>query len=112
MSIAITADCVNPDSYGLICVGCNQCGRAARPVRRQAVRININEDVWHPTVQYGRGEEAPIYYRVCPICGRFVRADDRSSIPEYVETNATCIVHGRVKMPFCGWAYEEDEYEH
>ena len=23
----VTKDCVNPDSYGTICVKCNQCGR-------------------------------------------------------------------------------------
>ena len=23
----VTKDCVNPDSYGEICVKCNQCGR-------------------------------------------------------------------------------------
>jgi hypothetical protein len=26
----VTAECVNPDSYGEICVGCNQCGRFTR----------------------------------------------------------------------------------
>ncbi len=23
----ISENCINPDSYGYICVGCNQCGR-------------------------------------------------------------------------------------
>ena len=27
VSRGITAGCCNPDSYGTICVGCNQCGR-------------------------------------------------------------------------------------
>lgn len=24
---SVTKDCVNPDSYGIICVKCNKCGR-------------------------------------------------------------------------------------
>lgn len=59
-----------------------------------------------PTVQYGTGCEAPIFYRVCPICSRFVKADNMSRMPEYVESNATCKVHGRVAMPFCYWGEE------
>lgn len=61
-----------------------------------------------PCVQYGAGEDSPIYYRVCPICGRFVKADKQSTIPEHLETNAVCKVHGRVAMPFCTWATEEE----
>lgn len=57
-----------------------------------------------PTVWYGEGEESPVYYRVCPVCGRYVKADDRSTIPEYLVANATCKTHGRVAMPFCCWA--------
>ena len=26
----VTKDCANPDSYGMICVQCNQCGRFTR----------------------------------------------------------------------------------
>ena len=57
-----------------------------------------------PTVCYGSGEDSPIYYRICPICGKYVKADERSTIPEYLATNAICKIHGRVAMPFCGWA--------
>ena len=64
------------------------------------------EDV--PTVQYGTGCEAPIYYRVCPVCGKYVKADDVSTIPEYLKTNAICKKHGRVAMPFCYWGEEVD----
>jgi hypothetical protein len=63
-----------------------------------------------PTVQYGHREDSPIYFRICPECFRYVKPDEKSTIPEYLESNATCKKHGRVKMPFCAWAsdYEDD----
>ncbi len=66
----------------------------------------MDEDNWEktPTVQYGDGEDSPVYYRICPHCGRYVKADNHSTIPEYLESNATCKIHGRVAMPFCCWA--------
>jgi len=111
---SVLADCVNPDSYGIICVGCNQCGRMnedglSGTYQGFARQIEINPEVWHPWVQYGSGEASPIYYRLCPICGRFVKADGYSGLPEYVKENATCAVHGRVKMPFACWASELEE---
>lgn len=70
-----------------------------------------DESDWEktPIVQYGSGEDAPIYYRICPECGRYVKADEKSTIPEYLVANATCKIHGRVKMPFCAWACEYEE---
>ena len=62
-----------------------------------------------PIVVYGDGEYSPIYYRICPKCGRYVKADERSTIPQYLESNATCKVHGRVTMPFAGWAYDWED---
>ncbi|MFA5154445.1 MAG: hypothetical protein WC554_18010 [Clostridia bacterium] len=56
-----------------------------------------------PTIGYGEGSDAPVFYRVCPICSRFVKADKQSQMPEYTKANATCKVHGRVVMPFCCW---------
>ena len=59
-----------------------------------------------PTVAYGeKGDDAQIYFRVCPKCGRFVKPDLRVRLPEYQGTdpNATCKKCGRVQMPFCGW---------
>ena len=64
-----------------------------------------------PTVMYGRLDgESPIFYAVCPKCGRFVKSDEMSKIPEYLrdEPNATCKKCGRVQMPFAGW-YEDME---
>lgn len=56
---------------------------------------------------------SPYFYRVCPKCGRFVRADDKIimspvSPVEDDRPNATCNKCGRVQMPFGGW-YEEIE---
>jgi len=64
-----------------------------------------------PTVQYGHGDDSPVYYRVCPVCSRYVKPDNASTIPEYLIDNATCKKHGRVKMPFCCWASDYDESE-
>lgn len=64
-----------------------------------------------PIVVYGREpDESPVFWRVCPKCGRYVRADDKSKIPEYLhqDPNATCKRCGRVQMPFCGWWSEEE----
>ena len=64
-----------------------------------------------PCVQYGTGEDAPIYYRVCPKCGRYVKADDISTIPEYLDTNALCKKCGRVSMPFAAWSCELEDWQ-
>lgn len=44
---------------------------------------------------------------VCPICKRFVKADDSVVVNGFEELkdqpNATCSAHGRIKMLFEGW---------
>jgi uncharacterized OB-fold protein len=67
-----------------------------------------------PVVIYGTGKEfdgAPVFYRVCPKCGRFVKPDDRTKIPEYLgkEPNATCKKCGRVQMPFALWYFDDED---
>ena len=64
-----------------------------------------------PIIVYGPHEDYyHAYYRVCPKCGRFVKPDPATRIPEYqgAEPNATCKKCGRVQMPFCTWI--EDDY--
>ncbi len=56
-----------------------------------------------PRVSYGHGT---CFLRVCPECGRFVRADDSVWFNDYGvkrAANATCKIHGRVEMPFEGF---------
>ena len=62
-----------------------------------------------PVVYYGNGEaeEGYIHFRVCPKCGRYVKADKQSRMPEYSESNATCKKCGRVQMPFFGWQTDD-----
>lgn len=66
-----------------------------------------------PTAVYGSPDPGmtQIWYRVCPKCGRFVKADKFTRIPEYQreEPNATCKKCGRVQMEFCCWAEEETD---
>lgn len=38
----------------------------------------------------------------CPLCGRFVKADDTTTMNE-AKPNATCTKDGRVRMEFEGW---------
>lgn len=59
-------------------------------------------------IYYGAYYDNPVYYRVCPKCGRYVIADDMTRIPEYQgnEPNATCKKCGRVQMEFCCWKSE------
>lgn len=59
-----------------------------------------------PVVKYGwPDDDSPVFYAVCPKCGRFVKADEKTKKPEYLgnEPNATCKKCGRVQMPFAGW---------
>ena len=75
--------------------------------------IEIEDDNNYPTVVYGSGGSAYVYYRICPYCGRFVKTDDSSKGPD-CGPNATCKKHGRVEMPFVGYAGElgwDDEEE-
>ena len=68
-----------------------------------------------PTVGYGPVDDCwCIFYRVCPKCGRYVKADERSKFGEYLHDtpNATCKKCGRVQMPFAWWWTDEgDEQE-
>jgi hypothetical protein len=60
-----------------------------------------------PLVQYG----SACFERVCPVCRRFVKADDTAMICEGYggltddkrPANATCSKCGRVTMGFVGW---------
>lgn len=66
-----------------------------------------------PTVMYAAVDGCiPVYYRTCPKCGRFIKPDDRTRIPEYQgdEPNATCKKCGRVQMEFCTWVDEYDAF--
>ena len=71
--------------------------------------------IWHPFNEY---EESPrvlygdmMFIRVCPECGRFVKADkileyrnyEFQDRVEFNVPNATCAKHGRVNMPFEGY---------
>ena len=55
-------------------------------------------------VVYGDGAT---FVPVCPICRRFVKADDSIRENEITgpadEPDATCAVHGRIEMPFEGY---------
>ena len=65
-----------------------------------------------PVTIYGDGiDDSPAYFRVCPKCGRYVKADDATRIPEYQgkEPNATCKRCGRVQMPFAFWYFADEE---
>ena len=61
-----------------------------------------------PSVCYGPidGGDA-VFTRICPTCGRFVKADDemmfRNDGEFNHEPNATCSRCGRVEMEFEGW---------
>lgn len=66
-----------------------------------------------PLVSYGPMYDGGyhVYYRICPKCGRYVKADHATRIPEYQgkEPNATCKRCGRVQMELCTWDYDEVE---
>jgi ribosomal protein S27AE len=53
------------------------------------------------------GEPEGMYFvRLCPKCGRFVKADDFVSEKIAIEglDNATCSKCGRIAMPYLGWS--------
>lgn len=67
--------------------------------------MEIDFEKSYPLVQYVESteENSMMYIRLCPNCGRFVKADDRSAPPFTGKPNATCPRCGRVEMPFYGW---------
>lgn len=44
ISIGVTDNCKNPESYGTICVKCNMCGRFDKPKQTNADRIRAMSD--------------------------------------------------------------------
>lgn len=65
--------------------------------------------VGSPRVGYAGGA---VCVRTCPVCGRFVKADDQVLVNDWglkAAANATCAVHGRVQMPFEGFMGEETD---
>lgn len=65
-----------------------------------------------PIVSYGPFDGCyALFYRVCPKCGKYVKADEKSRLGEYLgsDPNATCKRCGRVQMPFCDWSCDEIE---
>lgn len=73
------------------------------PAGDKLTTIEIEDDNNYPTEIYGSGAEAYVFYRICPYCAKFVKADDSSHGPNG-KPNATCSKHGRVPMPFVGYA--------
>ncbi len=65
-------------------------------------------------VIYGLSDQLMVFIPVCPVCGRFVRADDTVAVNGLEQLadqpNATCSKHGRVQMLFEGW-FGADELE-
>ena len=65
--------------------------------------------LFSPRISYGVEDEGNAQFlRICPNCGRFVKADDSIRtrwIDGQIENapNATCSKCGRVSMPFEGW---------
>lgn len=55
-------------------------------------------------IQY---EDGLLFLRTCPVCGRFVKADETVHVNGFgelaKEPNATCSKDGRVEMPFQGY---------
>ena len=65
-----------------------------------------------PCIMYGPVDgSCAVFAKVCPKCGRFVKADGASKIPEYLgdNPNANCKKCGRVQMPFWFWYTEEED---
>jgi hypothetical protein len=59
-----------------------------------------------PRVAYAFDDEGEyVCVRVCPKCGRFVKADQEVTCGQLMQglPNATCSKHGRVTMPSEGW---------
>ena len=44
LSIGVTENCKNPDSYGTICVRCNLCGRFDKTIKNDCDKENTSEN--------------------------------------------------------------------
>jgi hypothetical protein len=66
----------------------------------------FDDETFYPNITYGK--DGLTFLRRCPKCMRFVKADASVLINWLTEEpreepNATCSIHGRVKMPCMGW---------
>ena len=53
-----------------------------------------------PAVQYGETGDAAVYYRICPKCGKYVKADMKSAMPANLVANATARYTGEQQCRF------------
>lgn len=64
-------------------------------------------DGWYESPRVCYGEDNATFVRVCPKCGRFVKADKTVRFtydgPPADRPNGTCAIHGRIQMPFEGY---------
>jgi ribosomal protein S27AE len=67
------------------------------------IEVELTENT--PVQFYGEtgDEEFLTYVRLCPNCGRFVKADEYAYEPLAHKPNATCSKCGRVEMICAGW---------
>ena len=71
------------------------------------IEVEVNENT--PMKFYGLEHSPTVlaFIRICPNCGRFVKADDCAMVNGLEEVskepNATCSKCGRVTMIFDGW---------
>lgn len=71
----------------------------------------ISEAAWENWPRVSYDGEGATFWKVCPKCARFVKADKEIRVSwgdgtPANEPNATCAKHGRVQMPFAFWAGE------
>jgi hypothetical protein len=53
---AVMKNCINPDSYGTICVGCNACGRINKDTQKEA-ELKLYKDLLQEQYNFDRWAE-------------------------------------------------------
>lgn len=75
------------------------------------IEVELDENT--PMRFYGDGPEVLAFVRLCPNCGRFVKADEEvrvNGLEQLIhEPNATCSKCDRVEMVFAGWWPSEND---
>jgi len=69
VSLAPVPGCTNPDSYGMVCVKCNRCGRF------NALCVNCGTEGL-PTEEWGTIELYDGWFRVCPACRQYFTEEE------------------------------------
>lgn len=97
ISIGVTDNCKNPESYGTICVKCNMCGRFDKPKQTNADRIRAMSD-----------EELAKWLAEKLANQETMKLEEDGYTPTATQISALC---ARLTMVWLDWLKQEEHHE-